>query len=312
VRAVTASLAAALTIFASTATPSGLAHGASDSCSVSCVGGDAGSSADGLTADAGADRGPSGGGPERTTLRGPVHDPCTYQSLSAHELALWVSSYGWQAGGPPAGLSDDAIYGTDPDQRWAVARCPLDTGRNLLDWWPVGAPPPAALIDALREQARDAVPFPVMAQASAPRGDRDAPLIVQLPTWLWVDPATWHPVTAQASLPGIVTVTATARPAGLHWDPGTGEAPVRCVGPGTPYDHARPDEGQQTDCSYSYRHSSATVGGPYHLTLGLEWDVWWSCAPGCGGGPLPPVTVATRRDVWVAELQALNGRDASD
>jgi hypothetical protein len=287
------------------------AAAAGTECLFFCVGGDAGSSPDGITADAGADRGPADGGPEQTVMRGPVHDPCRYQSLSAHELAEWVSSYTWQAGGAPEGLPDDAYYGTDPAQQWAVAQCPLDSGRNLLDWWPVGSAPPAALIDALRQQARDAVPFPVMAQASAPGGDRDAPFITQLPTWLWVDPAAWHPVQARASLAGIVTVTAAARPTGLRWDAGTGEPALHCVGPGVAYDRSVPEDEQSTDCRVTYHHSSAATGGPYHLTMGLQWDVSWSCEPGCGGGPLPPVTVTTTRPVWVAELQALNDRSSS-
>jgi hypothetical protein len=39
--------------------------------------------------------------------------------------------------------------------------------------------------------------------------------------------------------------------------------------------------------------------------MGVEWAVTWACSPGCGGGPMAPVTVTTDRPVWVAELQAI-------
>ncbi len=281
-----------------------------DECPATCGSGDASSSGDGLTTDAGADRGPGQGGPDRTVVRGPDHDPCIYQSLSAHELLAWRISYAWQGDSDPPEPPPDAYYGDDPDVRWALAHCPPDVGRDVLVWWPVGGQPPAALLDALRERARDSVPFPVVAQRGAPTGERANPFITQLPTWLWVDPAAWHPVQAEASIPGIVTVTAIGTPWQIDWDPGTGDQRVRCTGPGTAYDPARPDGAQSTDCSYTYRHSSALApsGGTYALTLGVEWETAWVCSPGCGGGPMAPVTITTTRPVWVAELQALNDR----
>ena len=268
--------------------------------------GDATSGSDGITADAGADRGPSGGGPDRSIIRGPDHDPCTYRSLSAHDLLAWRISYAWQGNGDPPEPPADAFYGDDPDVRWALAHCPANIGRDVLVWWPVGGRPPASLIDALRQRARDAVPFPVMAQGAAPTGERDAPFITQLPSLLWADPTSWQPVQAQAAIPGIVRVTATGTPERLVWDPGDGEPPVSCAGPGTPYDASGP-EPTQPSCALTYHHSSALApgDGPYQLTMGVEWEVTWDCAPACGAGPLAPVTVTTRRPVWVAELQAL-------
>ena len=263
---------------------------------------------EGLEVDAGVDGGPSGGGPGQSFVRGPGHDPCTYRSLSAHGLLAWHMSYSYQGNDDPPEPPPDQYYGDDPDARWALAHCPANAGRDVLVWWPIGGRPPASLIDALRQRARDAVPFPVLGQQAAPSGERDAPFITQLPTWLWVDPSAWGPVQAEASIPGIVTVTAVGTPQRLTWDPGTGDAPVACDGPGVAYDFGRPDTAQTTDCSYTYRHSSdvAPGRGPYQLTMGLEWDVRWQCDPGCGGGPMAPVTVTTSRPVWVAELQAIN------
>jgi hypothetical protein len=293
--------------------PAAPAHAEGASCAPACGDGGASSGPGGVVADAGADRGPGGGGPAQSSIRGPHHDPCTYQSLSAHDLLAWHMAYADQGNDSPPEPPPDAFYGTDPDARWAIAHCPPDAGREVLTWWAIGTRPPASLIDALRLQARDAVPFPVLAQAAAPSGDRGAPFIAQLPTWLWVDPAGWRPVQAEAAIPGIVTVTARARPTGLQWRPGTGDPPVRCAGPGTPYDPARPEAAQASSCTYAYRHSSdvAPGGGPYSLTMGVTWEIDWSCTPGCGGGPMAPVTVTTTRPVWVAELQAItSGRTA--
>jgi hypothetical protein len=276
-------------------------------CHPLCTEGDAGAGPNGIRVDAGADGGPGGGGPGQSVIHGPDHDPCTYRSLSAHGFLAWRISYAWQGNGDPPEPPPDQYYGDDPDTRWAVAHCPANSDRDVLAWWAIGQRPPARLIDALRLRARDAVPFPVMAQQGAPTGERDAPFITQLPTWLWVDPATWHPVHAQAAIPGIVTVTAIGTPTHLTWNPGTGDPPLTCDGPGEPYDQNRPDAAQVTTCAYTYHHSSSLAPGhgPYQLEMGVEWSVEWQCTPGCGGGPMAPVTVTTTRSVWVAELQAL-------
>ena len=276
-------------------------------CGISCHSGDASGGPNGLQVNAGADNGPSGGGPSLSTIKGPGHDPCTYRSMSAHDLLAWHVSYAYQGNGDPPEPPADRYYGDDPDVRWALAHCPANAGRDVLVWWPVGGRAPASLIDALRQRARDAVTFPVLAQQGAPTGEADVPFITKLPTWLWVDPGQWRPVQAQASIPGIVTVTATGTPRRLTWDPGTGDAPISCYGPGVAYDFDLPESSQTTDCAYTYRHSSdlAAGHGTYRLRLGVEWSVTWECSPGCGGGPMAGVTVTTDRPVWVAELQAL-------
>ena len=142
--------------------------------------------------EAGHDRGPAGGGPDQAVVRGPDHDPCAYRSLSAHGLLAWHMAYSYQGNDDPPVPAPDRYYGDDPDVRWALAHCPANAGRDVLVWWPVGGRPPASLIDALRQRARDAVPFPVLAQQGAPSGEPSAPFITQLPSWLWVDPAGWR------------------------------------------------------------------------------------------------------------------------
>src|SRR5262245_28448772 len=98
-------------------TPRG-AHAATV-CNQLCHGGDASSGPGGLQVDAGADAGPGGGGPSAPVVHGPSHDPCTYRSLSAHDLLAWRISYAYQGNGNPPEPPPDAFYGDNPSVRWA-------------------------------------------------------------------------------------------------------------------------------------------------------------------------------------------------
>ena len=89
-------------------------------------------------------------------------------------------------------------------------------------------------------------------------------------------------------------------------DPGTGDPPIGCDGPGVAYQPVS----RRRAVDDVLVHVPPLVGrrpgsGPYQLTMGVEWAVTWDCSPGCGGGPMAPVTVTTNRPVWVAELQAI-------
>ena len=174
----------------------------------------------------------------------------------------------WRSGSSPTAgraAGTPRVYPTTPTTaatrtsggRWRSAR----SGRvgACSTGGPSAACRPLCCIDTLREQAHGRGAVPGHGPARRASGDRAAPLIMQLPTWLWVDPAGWHPVQAQAALPGIVTVTANRAPDRPGWDPGTGGPRCACTGPGVPYDPRQPEDGQTTDCQYSYRHSSATV-----------------------------------------------------
>ena len=53
-----------------------------------------------------------------------------------------------------------------------------------------------------------------------------SPQLVNVSTWLWLDPATWKPYTATASIAG-VSATATATPQKVVWNIGDGNT-VTC------------------------------------------------------------------------------------
>ncbi|MDQ3573310.1 MAG: hypothetical protein M3404_00015 [Actinomycetota bacterium] len=129
--------------------------------------------------------------------------------------------------------------------------------------------------------------------------------LVNMATWMWLDEATWGPRSTTASVPG-VTVTATARPERVVWDMGNG-AQVVCQGPGVPYDVSQPEEAQRSDCTYTYRRSSAAQPGQrYVISATVEWSATWSVAGAAGGGALPGLSRSSSVAVRVAEIQAVN------
>jgi hypothetical protein len=129
--------------------------------------------------------------------------------------------------------------------------------------------------------------------------------VVHMPTWMWVDPAAWAPVSATADA-GAVAVTATATPTSVVWDMGNGDS-VTCAGPGTPYDRARSVSAQRTTCSYTYRRSSSGQPGQrFTVTATVLWDARWSATGIEGGGDLGTMRTNASVRVRVAELQALN------
>ena len=90
-----------------------------------------------------------------------------------------------------------------------------------------------------REQALDRTPIPAPEIRLNPPAGQDQ--VVNVPTWMWIDPPAWAPVSATASA-GAVTVTATATPTSVSWDMGNGDVVV-CAGPGTP---VRPSASEPT------------------------------------------------------------------
>lgn len=125
--------------------------------------------------------------------------------------------------------------------------------------------------------------------------------IVNFPTWLWVDPAHWQPITSTVEAGG-VAVTVVATPVRGRWAMGDG-AVVTCEGPGRPW---APSAGA-TDCSHTYRRASVgEPGDAYRLVLTIDYVVAWSAVGAPGGGALTPLSIASPPvPVRVGEVQAL-------
>lgn len=182
---------------------------------------------------------------------------------------------------------------------WYVKRCFDSTGQEVQNegvW--IGQVDPADLA----AQARKALPLPLPKVATSPNAAGDQ--LVGVPTWLWIDGG-WAPASATAALPG-VSVTVTAVPESVTWDMGDGSKVV-CRGPGTPYDETRPSDEQTTDCSHTYKRSSAGQPGErFAVAATLTWRVSWTASGVAGGGSLGAVTRTSRLGLRVAEAQALN------
>lgn len=143
------------------------------------------------------------------------------------------------------------------------------------------------------------LPGPVIRSSPAP----EAFQLTELPTWLWVAPAAWHPQSRTVQVPG-ESVTVTATPVSAAWSMGDG-ATVTCKGPGTPYSGGNPAASSPT-CGHTYDRSSAgQPAGTYQVTVTVTWNITWTGTGGAGGALAPLDTVAAA-GFRVAESQALD------
>jgi len=153
---------------------------------------------------------------------------------------------------------------------------------------------------ALRDEALGRLNLPLPVPLKSPAGDQ----IVNLPMWLWINPAAWTTRSASASVPG-VTAWVSATPESVIWN--TGDGNVVWCGAGTPYDVTRPASGQSTACSHTYTASSAgQPGRVFAASVTVRWRLWWSITGAAGGGPLGTIDRTTAVSVPVAEVQSLN------
>lgn len=235
---------------------------------------------------------------------------CRYDTMTSFEIAAY---FGQITSGPPI-LEAWEEAGLDPDIENYIVFCspgPEAQAANpgivlsgVLDFWEVGDPFPGVIQDWLIARSIASVNIPIQVGQSAPFGGVDAPMITQLPTWLWVDDAIWQPVSATPAPVFGVSVTATATPYEARYD-GDGDEPVLCgENSGGPYNFSLADSDQSSICTVTYRHSSSV--GDYVLRSEVFWRITWACSSVCGSGVLEAPFVAERtRVVVVAELQAI-------
>lgn len=146
---------------------------------------------------------------------------------------------------------------------------------------------------------------------TAPPQDR---VVVNVGTWFWVPRAVWKPVSATAYVAtpaGIVSVTVTATPSRLRFDPGNGDDAVWCSGPGEAWTPRHGDTAV-SDCMYTYRRASTSLlsrrfgstDGRFRARTAVEWKVRVTSNFGLAF-PLPSVRTGLATPVTVHELQAL-------
>lgn len=164
-------------------------------------------------------------------------------------------------------------------------------------------PPLVPQVDAseLALMARSRLPLPLPAARMSPDGDQT----VNLESWLWVE--NWETQTRSATAGGVTSVV-VATPVEQRWTFGSPSEKTVCTDAGTRYDLSRQPSEQSTNCSYTFRHSSA--GQPddaYRVTVTLVWHVTWTSNIGASGD-LGFVSRTSTIPTRVAEHQALNDR----
>jgi hypothetical protein len=128
---------------------------------------------------------------------------------------------------------------------------------------------------------------------------------VNLWTWFWTSPETYRPVSRTVRA-GAVSATATAVPVELVFDPGDGNAPVACAGPGRPWREADGAGPPPTGCGYQYRH--VTSDGPVTATVSIYWRVAWVGNNGQSGA-LPVLVTQRSAQLNVLQVQVVNGAE---
>lgn len=211
----------------------------------------------------------------------------------------------------PVDLSTDTVtaLGGQPagEGGWYVRTCysPINGGEQAFGGpvWIAGAPPVVSPA-VLARQARARLKLPEVRVSLSPPGRQ----LTHFPTWLTVDPSSWQPRSATASVPG-VSVTATARPAKATWTMGDHsvdrpQGVVVCDSPGTQFRSGMDPAQPSPDCGYTYRRPSAGApGAKFTVTVTITWEVTWA---GAGqSGTVPGLTTTGSIQVPVQESQAV-------
>ena len=242
-------------------------------------------------------------------------DPCAYVVGDFDVVVDHVNAYlVTDVGGDIAGVEPDAAALLRP---WVVVHCPSSRFGNAPVLWAViqlGDPPEPALVARVAEQA---VVLPVPAAIFSPGIDDFQ--IVGLETWLWLDPAQTRPISATACIQPADYACVDVRAAldGVEADMADGTDPLRCDGPGTPYDEqlAFADQRQLPHCGHVYTNAP-TDGRYYPVQVTSTWHVTYSCRydtdldgsheSSCGSGDLGVVArVGPPELLEVRDLQAV-------
>jgi hypothetical protein len=182
---------------------------------------------------------------------------------------------------------------------WYVRDCGTGAGYEGPFW--IAGAAPVVSPEVLGRQAAAKLQLPEVTIRMNPPGDQ----LVNLPIWLALDPASWSPQSATASVPG-VSVTATARPVKVAWSMGDGTTRT-CEGPGTAWTRDADPKAASPDCGHVYRRSSAgAAGGAYSVSATVTWEVTWA---GAGqSGTVPGLETTGQVQARVQESQAVVSR----
>jgi hypothetical protein len=180
-------------------------------------------------------------------------------------------------------------------------------GSSYLFWAPASGSGTPDLVDPVT-LAREAIE---RMRLAAPRigmtpVDPDAPLLVGIDAWLWVDndDARGYGPISRTATAGSTAVTARAKVTKVVWDMGDG-ARVTCRNPGTRWTAAQ-GTGPSPTCGHRYEvASTGQPGETYTVRATAHWAVDWT-----GAGQAGRITfrLTGTRQVEVTELQVLQTR----
>ena len=195
---------------------------------------------------------------------------------------------------------DVEYLGFDPtgEYWWWNVTCWRDGERAYSYEFAVEVTPPVPP-EAIRDVAAARLEPPPPDPETSPPLARQA--FVQVPTWLWLDEADWEPIEVSETR-GLTTVTVRATPTQARWLMGDGGG-VTCLGPGVAWVSGLSED--DTDCSYTYRHSSyGEPEGRFGASVAVTWEFqWW--INDVYQGTFGTVDVSTSFVVAVAEIQAV-------
>jgi hypothetical protein len=220
----------------------------------------------------------------------------SYESYGSYERCSWVRPVTIHE----QGVSPAVITREWQGLTWSLYICEVDGDSNFV-WLP------DVSTEHIAESSRSVVRelIPMLTENFSPLPHRG---VVKTPTWFWVNPLLWKPVSVTARVPtprGILTVTTTATPETLEFSPGDGIGDtVECEGPGLPWSSFLPSF-VETECQYEYPvPSSVRSDGVYRARLDVVWEITWKTNIGASG-TLPDVRIGATHSLRIRELQAV-------
>lgn len=174
---------------------------------------------------------------------------------------------------------------------------------------PPPPPPPDPAVLARQALTELTLPKPTLGRSpDLSKGDpakNNSPYtVVNLWTRYYSDPAAWGPVSRTVTLRGVFA-TVTATPTALNFDPGDGNAPVSCPGPGRAWqDSDGFDPPAAGECGYQYKKIEAT---PITGTETITWNVSWT-GTGGSGGTFPVQATSVSSQFIVEQIEIVTGK----
>lgn len=190
----------------------------------------------------------------------------------------------WRELNPPPPAGDSRWEGHDPAT--GVVLYNLCNGpvayafaANLAAAPPAPLPPPDPVVLAQQAYAQIIATLTKPTVGRSPDPTRGDPAkggqpytVVNLWTRYFTDPATFTTMSKTVSVRG-VSVTVTATPVELSFDPGDGNPPVSCPGPGRAWQESDGfDPPTAGECGYQYRAVQAI---PITATESISWTISW-------------------------------------